>query len=91
MNSPETYPGAGGFSPMKWKLYYYMPEWEEPEDIIFLAMAIEGQALDLYLRAAGQTTSTEGQKILTKIAQEEKSHLASLGELMDRLVSSSTP
>lgn len=83
-------PLEGGMTTQEY-IDYYMPEWEDPEDIIFLAMAIEGQALDLYLRAAGQTTSTEGQKILTKIAQEEKSHLASLGKLMDHLVSSSTP
>lgn len=68
---------------------YYMPEWEDPEDIIFLAMAMEGQALDLYLRAAGLTTSSEGRTALTKIAQEEKDHLTHLGKLMDNLVESS--
>lgn len=70
---------------------YYMPEWEESEDIVFLAMAIEGQALDLYLRAAAKATSSEGREILTKIAREEKSHLAHLGQLMNSLVSQKTP
>ncbi len=65
---------------------YYMPQWEDPEDVVFLAMAIEAQALDLYLRAAARVTDTTGREILTRIAHEEKSHLAHLGKLMDRLV-----
>ncbi|ACN14176.1 rhodanese-like domain protein [Desulforapulum autotrophicum HRM2] len=66
---------------------YYMPQWEDPEDVVFLAMAIEAQALDLYLRAKTRVVDETSRKILTRIAQEEKSHLVHLGELMDGLIS----
>ena len=65
---------------------YYMPQWEDPEDVVFLAMGIEAQALDMYLRAAGRVKDSTGREILTRIAQEEKTHLAHLGRLMDSLV-----
>jgi rhodanese-related sulfurtransferase/rubrerythrin len=65
---------------------YYMPQWETPGDVVFIAMAIEAQALDLYLRAAWRTTDARGREILTRIAQEEKNHLAHLGKLVEGLI-----
>lgn len=70
---------------------YYMPQWEDPEDVIFLAMAIEAQAMDLYLRAESRMTDEMGRKILIRIAQEEKAHLAHLGRVLENLISGSKP
>jgi rubrerythrin len=48
-------------------------------------MSIEAQALDLYQRVGLKIENPESQKIINKIADEEKTHLASLGKLMDDL------
>jgi len=53
-------------------------------EIIGVAMSIEAQALDLYLRASERSGDPEGKKILLQIASEEKTHLAQLGKLMER-------
>ena len=52
-------------------------------EIIGLAMAIEAQALDLYLRGSQSSTNPEVGKTLLWIASEEKIHLTKLGELME--------
>ncbi len=52
--------------------------------LLDLAMMIETQALDLYLRLALKTTEEFTQKILYKIADEEKAHLEALGILRDK-------
>jgi len=52
-------------------------------EIIGLAMAIEAQALDLYLRGSQASNNPEVQKTLSWIASEEKTHLMKLGELME--------
>lgn len=62
----------------------YQPEEESVSEIISIAMAIEAQALDLYLRAVDRTKDPGIKKTLTWIAAEEKSHLKMLGELIDR-------
>ncbi len=54
-------------------------------EVISLAMSIEAQALDLYQRVGARLTQPEARDIIHKIADEEKSHLASLGKLMDEL------
>jgi rubrerythrin len=54
-------------------------------EVISLAMSIEAQALDLYQRVGARLTQPQAQDIIHKIADEEKSHLASLGKLMDEL------
>ena len=56
------------------------------DEVIGMAMSIEGQALDLYSRAAERAPETDNTKILTKIAAEEKAHLEKLGELMDSIM-----
>ena len=55
-------------------------------NVIDLAMMLETQALDLYLRFADKSTNAETKDVLFKIAQEEKAHLAALGRLMDEKV-----
>ncbi len=64
---------------------YYMPDWDDPGDVVSLAMSIEAQALDMYLRASARVETPPGRAALEKIAREEQTHLAHLGRLMDRL------
>ena len=52
--------------------------------VLDLAMTIEAQALDLYLRYSERSTDPETRNLLRGIADEEKSHLAALGDLMDK-------
>ncbi len=53
--------------------------------VISLAMSIEAQALDLYLRAAAQAEEGVSQEAFYRIANEEKAHLAMLGDLMEEV------
>jgi len=59
---------------------------ESVDEVIAMAMSIEGQALDLYSRAAQRAQDGKNRKILEKIAAEEKTHLERLGELMDSVL-----
>jgi sulfur-carrier protein adenylyltransferase/sulfurtransferase len=51
--------------------------------VLDLAMMIETQALDLYLRFGQKTTLRSTQEILFQIADEEKAHLSALGKLLE--------
>ena len=51
-------------------------------DALNVAMMIETQAMDLYLRYADKSTEMHTKEMLFKIADEEKAHLSSLGQLM---------
>jgi sulfur-carrier protein adenylyltransferase/sulfurtransferase len=53
-------------------------------ELLDLAMMIETQALDLYMRFAMKTLEESTQKILYKIAEEEKTHLEALGEFRNK-------
>jgi rubrerythrin len=55
-------------------------------NVIDLAMMLETQALDLYLRFAVKSTNVETKDVLFKIAQEEKGHLAALGRLLEEKI-----
>ena len=63
----------------------FQPDLESMEDIIELAMSIEAQALDLYMRAADKTSNPQSKKVLIQIADEERTHLAQLGKLMESI------
>ena len=52
-------------------------------DVLDLAMMLETQALDLYLRFADKSADSESRGVLFKLADEEKSHLAALGQLIE--------
>ena len=54
------------------------------KDVIDLAMMLETQSLDLYLRFADKSTNAQTKGVLFKIAEEEKAHLASLGHLLEK-------
>jgi len=51
--------------------------------VLDLAMMLETQALDLYLRLARRCSQTSTREVLWRIADEEKAHLASLGRLLE--------
>ena len=83
----ETLPGVleGGLTTEEYA-NLLMPGYETVVDIIELAMSIEAQALDLYLRASKKADSDTGKRALLQIANEEKTHLARLGQLMEETV-----
>jgi sulfur-carrier protein adenylyltransferase/sulfurtransferase len=59
------------------------PFLESAEKVLELAIMIESQALDLYLRFADKSHHEPTRQVLFAIAQEEKGHLATLGNLLD--------
>ena len=50
---------------------------------VSVAMMLEAQALDLYLRYSQKSTDQSCKKIFYTLSEEEKAHLASLGRLME--------
>ena len=63
----------------------FKPDMDSPVDVVSMAMSIEAQALDLYMRSAEWVSNEENRAILEQIAGEEKSHLARLGQLLDEM------
>ena len=63
----------------------FKPDMDSPVEVVSMAMSIEAQALDLYMRAAAWTTNDENRAILEQIAGEEKTHLERLGQLLDEM------
>lgn len=53
--------------------------------ILSLAMMLETQAFDLYMRYSQKAKDQETRKVLLQIAEEEKAHVASLGRLVDAI------
>ena len=51
-----------------------------------LGLAVEAQALDLYLRFAREVEDSEIRLLIHQLAQDEKTHLARLEELLGRKV-----
>ena len=74
----------GGLSTKQY-LELFSPDLDVETDVISLAMSIEAQALDLYLRVESGIHNPESRQVVQKIANEEKAHLESLGILMDSL------
>lgn len=54
-------------------------------DLLDLAMMLETQALDLYMRFAQKTQIAGSCETLNRIADEEKAHLAALGNLRNKI------
>lgn len=54
------------------------------EAILTLAMMLETQGLDLYMRYAFKVREQGSREILHQLAEEEKGHLKALGALMER-------
>ena len=59
-------------------------------DILELALMLETQALDLYLRFAKRSTQDLSRQVLFSLADEEKKHLANLGRLLEEKLGADT-
>jgi rubrerythrin len=55
--------------------------------VIDVAMMVETQALDLYLRMAAESTNLATKEVLFEIAEEEKAHLRALGRVLEENLS----
>ena len=67
-------------------LALYPTDFEVAGEVLSLAMAIEAQALDLYLRAADNCAKEAASRALLRIAEEERTHLKLLGDLLDETI-----
>lgn len=56
---------------------------QTPAGVLSVAMMLEGQALDLYLRYSRTFKDEKSKAVLYNIAEEEKAHLAALGKLLE--------
>ena len=75
----------GGFDPDK-LLKQSMPTFKTAAAVLDFAMMLEAQAMDLYMRYAEKSENPEVKKILFNMGNEEKAHLKSLGDLLDKNV-----
>ena len=64
-------------------LELYNTDADVESEVLSLALAIEAQALDLYLRAAETSTDPGSERVLRRIAAEERSHIARLSNYID--------
>jgi len=55
-------------------------------DVLNMAMMLEAQALDLYMRYSDKVEDEGGKAVLYDLAEEEKAHLTGLGRLMEQKV-----
>ena len=60
------------------------PALETTGDVVSMAMILETQSLDLYLRYAHRMSGENAKEILYQLADQEKAHLGYLGRLMDK-------
>jgi len=77
---PQTL--EGGFSAAEF-LQTNKSHLQTVPEVLDLAMMLETQALDLYLRFAGRCGQPQTKEVLYALAGEEKAHLARLGRLME--------
>ncbi|MEF3696444.1 rhodanese-like domain-containing protein [Desulfolutivibrio sp.] len=64
---------------------------EDRRDVLELAMAVEAQAQDLYVRCARAALSEDSREALLRLSREEKGHLAALSALLDRMSQQNEP
>lgn len=62
------------------------PALQTTENVLVMAMMLETQALDLYLRYSRKVPDAKGQEVLHDLAEEEKAHLAALAHLVEARV-----
>jgi len=60
------------------------PFLDTPHHVIEMAMMLETQALDLYLRFSQKTENKDTKGVLFRLADEEKAHLALLGDGLEK-------
>jgi rubrerythrin len=63
-----------------------MPTFKTAARVLDFAMTLEAQAMDLYMRYAQRSEDPEVKNLLFDMANEEKAHLKSLGDLLDKRV-----
>ncbi len=61
----------------------YNADLDSETEVLSLALAIEAQALDLYLRAAEKSSDAGRARVLQQIAAEERGHIARLSNYID--------
>jgi rubrerythrin len=57
---------------------------QDRSNVLGMAMMLETQALDLYMRYSRESRDPGSREVLHKLAEEEKSHLSSLGRLLEK-------
>jgi rubrerythrin len=72
----------GGLTPEEF-LKRNQPAMQTHQEVVAMAMTIEAQALDLYMRQARKLDDPVSKEILQGLADDEKAHLAALGKLME--------
>ena len=65
-------------------LQLYTIDLESEVEVLGLALAIEAQALDLYLRAAERSDMNQTRQVLLQIGEEERNHIAHLSNYIDQ-------
>lgn len=68
-------------------LEHYSSTMQDPTDAMELAMSLETDALDLYLRMAHRTQDEETEKIFFELSEEERLHLKKLAEMFRKKIS----
>jgi sulfur-carrier protein adenylyltransferase/sulfurtransferase len=83
----QVVPGVmeGGFTTDEF-LEQHRSMLDTPTHVLSLAMMLETQAFDLYMRYAQKAKDQETRKALQNIGEEEKAHIAALGRLMDATI-----
>ncbi len=73
----------GGLTPEEF-INQYRPVLKTVRGVLTMAIIVETQALDLYMRYAERMKDEKSKTILHDIAEEEKIHLKELGKLLDK-------
>lgn len=60
---------------------------KDPGSLLQLAMMVEAQALDLYMRFAGKAERPDTRQMLYELASEERKHLTAVGRLFNQKLS----
>ncbi|MEW6671788.1 MAG: rhodanese-like domain-containing protein [Thermodesulfobacteriota bacterium] len=79
-----TRAAEGGLTTEEYTRMFLMDP-DSATDVTELAMSIEAQALDLYMRAAEKSKNDQSRKMLMQIAREEQTHLKELGKLIESM------
>lgn len=72
----------GGFDPADF-MEKNRSQMESTADVLSLAMMLESQGLDLYLRLGSYVEDPKSRGVLLSIADDEKAHLSALGEIVE--------
>ena len=74
----------GGFDSEK-LLEESMPAFKTAAGVLNFAMMLEAQGMDLYMRYAEKSENPKVKEILFDMADDEKAHLKSLGDLLENI------